>query len=47
MQAHALRRQILLSTTMIVGALTDYGGRANAQGCTYAGIPSTYNAPAS
>lgn len=37
MHARTLRRQVLLSTTIIVGALTGYGGRAYGQGCMGAG----------
>jgi hypothetical protein len=44
MSASSLRRQILLSSTMLMGALTGYGGRAYAQVvCTQVGATSTYH----
>jgi hypothetical protein len=40
MGAKALRRQFLLSTTMLVGALTGYRGRA--YGACVAGTPPNF-----
>jgi hypothetical protein len=45
MRGQSLRRQLLLSTTMLVGALTGYGGRAHAA-CTLTTPPNQFTCTA-